>query len=70
MNSEICKEKKLYIRCMMYGDLIKKYIQEELDILNEFLTLEQTIRVINKALELDDITELDINHLIFEELKR
>lgn len=68
--NKISNEQKSLIKCFMYGDLIKKYIQEELDILNECLTLEQTIRVIDKALELDNISDLEINHLIFEELKR
>lgn len=68
--NEISDEQKQLVKCFMYGDLIKKHIQEELDILNECLTLEQTIRVIDKALELDSISDLEINHLIFEELKR
>lgn len=68
--NKIRDEEKALIKWFIYGDLIKKYIQEELDILNECLTLEQTIRVIDKALELDNISDLEINHLIFEELKR
>lgn len=68
--NKISDEQKQLVKCFMYGDLIKKHIQEELDILNDCLTLEQTIRVIDKALELDNISDLEINHLIFEELKR
>lgn len=68
--NKIRDEEKALIKWFIYGDLIKKHIQEELDILNECLTLEQTIRVIDKALELDNISDLEINHLIFEELKR
>lgn len=68
--NKISDEQKLLIKWFIYGDLIKKHIQEEQDILNERLTLEQTIRVINKALELDNISEIEINHLIFEELRR
>lgn len=68
--NKISDEQKQLVKCFMYGDLIKKHIQGELDILNECLTLEQTIRVIDKALELDSISDLEINHLIFEELKR
>lgn len=68
--NKIRDEEKALIKWFIYGDLIKKYIQEELDILNECLTLEQTIRVINQALELDNISEFEINHLILKELKR
>lgn len=68
--NKISDEQKSLIKWFIYGDLIKKHIQEEQDILNKRLTLGQTIRVINKALELDNISEIEINHLIFEELRR
>lgn len=68
--NKISDEQKSLIKWFIYGDLIKKHIQKEQDILNNRLTLEQTIRVINKALELDNISEIEINHLIFEELRR
>lgn len=69
IENELCNEKKLYIRYMMYGDLIKKYVEEELSRLNKRLSVQQTISVINKALELDKITELEINSIIFKEIR-
>lgn len=68
--NKISDEQKSLIKWFIYGDLIKKHIEEELDLLNESLTMGQTIRVINQALELDNISEIEINSLIFKELKR
>lgn len=68
--NKIRDEEKALIKWFIYGDLIKKYIQSELDILDKHLSLGQTIRVIDKALELDNISEFEINHLILKELKR
>lgn len=68
--NKIRDEEKALIKWFIYGDLIKKYIQSELDILDKHLSLGQTIRVINQALELDNISEFEINHLILKELKR
>lgn len=68
--NKISDEKKLFIRYLMYGDLIKKYIEEELFRLNKSLTIEQTISVINKALELDEITEIAISNIIIRMLKK
>lgn len=62
-------EKKL-LKYLMYGDLIKECIDENLDIFSKRLTLEQKIGVINEALELDEITGIEIASIIRRTLKR
>lgn len=68
-DNKTSEEKKL-LKYLMYGDLIKECIDENLDILGKRLTLEQKISVINEALELDEITGIALASIIRRKLNK